>query len=542
MKLFLRICPAFIVGLGCLSTVLGQAPAPVVEGLPTTSTTDWHLQDPNTGPYQGISLNKAYEEVLKGRTPQEIVVAVIDGGIDIEHEDLDGVIWTNPGEIPDNNQDDDGNGYVDDIHGWNFIGGPDGSHVDGETLELTREYARLKPKYEEAKPDDLSKKELAEYAYFKELEGKFEEEQSEAEMGFNNTLQYFFIFMRGKQMAERELGDKAFTAENLQTLEPKNDTLKEIKPFMVSLLEQGATVERLQSDLEYFQDKMEYHYNVEGDFREIVKDNPNDPNEQYYGNNDVEGPDADHGTHVAGIIAAERGNNLGMDGVANSVKIMALRAVPNGDERDKDIANAIRYAVDNGAKIINMSFGKDFSPNKSVVDAAVKYAQKNKVLLIHAAGNEGKDIDVGDNFPTKSLKKAHGGKYAKNWIEVGANSWGRGGRFVANFSNYGDRTVDVFAPGVDIYSTIPDSKYDKYDGTSMASPVVAGVAAVIWSYFPKLKYKQVKQIILESASRHPGKQVQIPGGSEKVDFDELSITGGIVNLYEAVKMAEEITK
>ncbi|MEM6634026.1 MAG: S8 family peptidase [Bacteroidota bacterium] len=542
MKLFFRICPALIIGLGLLTTARGQAPAPVVEGLPQSAPTDWHLLDPSVGPYQGISLERAYEEVLKGKTPEEIVVAVIDGGIDIEHEDLDGVIWTNPGEIPDNNQDDDGNGYVDDIHGWNFIGGPDGSHVDGETLELTREYVKLKPKFENAKPDELSKKELAAYTYFKELEEEYEAKQSEAEMGFNNMLQYFFIFAKGKQMAEEELGEKPFTAENVQALAPANDTLKEIKPFLVSLLEQGATVERLQSDMEYFQDKMEYHYNVESNFREIVQDNPDDPNERYYGNNDVEGPDADHGTHVAGIIAAERGNEVGMDGVANSVKIMALRAVPNGDERDKDIANAIRYAVDNGAKIINMSFGKDYSPNKSVVDAAVKYAQKKKVLLIHAAGNEGADIDYSDNFPTKSLKKAHSGKYAKNWIEVGANSWGRGGRFVASFSNYGDNTVDVFAPGVDIYSTIPDSKYDNFDGTSMASPVVAGVAAVIWSYFPELKYKQVKKIILESAIRYPGKQVKTPGGGDKVDFDELSITGGIVNLYEAVKMADEMTK
>ena len=301
--------------------------------------------------------------------------------------------------------------------------------------------------------------------------------------------------------------------------------------------------EQIQEGVDYYESKVKYQYNTDLDTRaDIVKDDPNNSYERNYGNNDVKGPDAMHGTHVAGIIAAVRNNNLGMKGVADNVRIMAVRCVPDGDERDKDVANSIIYAVDNGAQVINMSFGKGYSWDKEAVDKAVKYAMKHDVLLVHAAGNDGKDNDgAHDNFPTAKFAKAgcFQPKKAKNWIEVGALSWKKGEDAVASFSNYGQKNVDLFAPGVDIYSTTPDGKYKNLSGTSMASPVTAGVAAVIRSYFPELTAEQVKECLEKSAVKQDYK-VKKPGSEEKVAFSTLSRTGGVVNVYEAVKLAGQM--
>jgi subtilisin family serine protease len=225
--------------------------------------------------------------------------------------------------------------------------------------------------------------------------------------------------------------------------------------------------------------------------------------------------------------------------VAPAVKLMIIRAVPDGDERDKDIANAIRYAVDNGAHVINMSFGKAWSPYKHLVDEAVKYADAKGVLMIHAAGNDGEDVTKEASFPTPVYKD--GGR-AVNWIEVGASSWRMRDSLIATFSNYGKGAVDVFAPGDDIYAPIPGGKFKKESGTSMASPVVAGLSALLMSYYPTLTASDVKRIVLESVTKLPDQVVIRPGeGNVKVKFGELSTTGGIVNAYNAIKMAEQLT-
>ncbi|MEO1655581.1 MAG: S8 family serine peptidase [Bacteroidota bacterium] len=296
----------------------------------------------------------------------------------------------------------------------------------------------------------------------------------------------------------------------------------------------------IQDQSDYFENQLNYGLNPEFDPRDIVGDDYSNTQERNYGNNEVIGPDATHGTHVSGIVGALRDNDLGMNGIAQDVKIMVLRTVPDGDERDKDVANAIRYAVDNGARIVNMSFGKDFSPEKSVVDEAVQYAEKKGVLLIHAAGNDGENIDEAPNYPTRFYLNK---KEASNWIEVGASSWGNdGATFVASFSNYGKRKVDIFAPGVDVYSTVPGQKYKNENGTSMAAPVVSGVAALLMSYFPELTYDKVKDIILKSARKY-SQSVKKPGeDSVETSFEDLSSTGGVVNAYEAVNMALDITK
>jgi subtilisin family serine protease len=270
---------------------------------------------------------------------------------------------------------------------------------------------------------------------------------------------------------------------------------------------------------------------------QVVKDNYDDPNDRFYGNQDVMGTDASHGTHVSGIIGAVRNNNIGMKGVANHVEIMTIRAVPDGDEHDKDIANAIRYAVDNGAWVVNMSFGKSFSPEKKWVDEAVAYAESKGVLLVHAAGNDSKDVDVEDNFPSQNQFNDTN-RIFSNWINVGASGSSEN-EIAATFSNYGKREVSVFAPGVRIYSTIPGGNtYGEKDGTSMASPVVAGLASLILSYYPELTAQQVKSILEKTVTKINGKVVTLPGTEdEMVAMEEISSAGGIVNAYEALKLA-----
>jgi subtilisin family serine protease len=293
-------------------------------------------------------------------------------------------------------------------------------------------------------------------------------------------------------------------------------------------------LEEFTEYVEYFEVQAKYGYNTEFDSRAIVGDQYSNLNEKGYGNSDVKGPDAEHGTHVAGIIAANRKNNVGIKGIADNVKIMSVRTVPNGDERDKDVANAILYAVDNGAHIINMSFGKSYSPDKEIVDKAVKYAESKGVLLIHAAGNDGNNTDEEVNYPSRYYQD---NKEARTWVEVGASAWGADNSFVATFSNYGKKTVDLFSPGVQIYSTIPENKYKDNDGTSMASPATAGVAAILMSYFPDLTAVQVKDILRQSTRKFDNLKVVRPGGKDEVQFKELSSTGGLVNAYEAVKLA-----
>lgn len=517
---------------------------------------DWYHLDPSDG-LNGVSINKTYDELLKGRASTTVVVAIIDSGIDIEHEDLKDNIWVNKDEIPGNGIDDDKNGYVDDVHGWNFIGGPDGKNVNAETYEVTRIYGNLKYKYENAVESKLNKKQKKEYALYKETKAKVEEERKKAQ---DNLAQIADIEQRvmsnldalQKMLGPDELAENAFDsldmsdemvargAKLMQRFMGDDPDIKSVPQARV------AIQEALDGDKKRFEDKLEYAYNPEFNSRKIVKDDPANRKEVGYGNNDVEGPDALHGTHVGGIVGAVRNNGLGMNGVADNVLLMSIRAVPDGDERDKDVAAAIRYAVDNGAQIINMSFGKGYSPEKGLVDEAVRYADKHDVLLVHAAGNSSLDTDVEGNFPNDGYDKKTGfflwrwlkkkGK-AKNWIEVGALNYKPAPELSAPFSNFAQKNVDIFAPGMKIYATLPNDKYRYLQGTSMASPVVAGIATVLRSYFPSLTAGQVKDIILQSGITMDAKVIKPGTEDEMVPFSSLSVTGKVANLYNAVKMA-----
>ena len=515
--------------------------------------TDWYLKDPETDSVQGVSAERVYETVLKGKPSRPVVVAVIDSGVDIEHEDLRDNLWINEDEIAGNGHDDDKNGYVDDVHGWNFIGGKE-KNVDADTYEVTREYARLKPKYENITEKDVNKKNRAEYDYWQEVKAKYERDSKFSRDQYDQYMQQYELYKNAfmtihyyDSLLQKTLGAPV-TKSSLASVKADNDTVEFAKQTLSRILESvegdvevsvflqelAGYIDQLKEGVEHYETAVEYGYNTEFDSRTIVGDNYADVNEKYYGNNDVEGPDARHGTHVAGIIAANRKNDIGVKGIADNVKIMSVRAVPNGDERDKDVANAIRYAVDNGANIINMSFGKGFSPDKDVVDKAVKYAESKGVLLIHAAGNDGDDLDKESNFPNKTYTT---GGQSKTWLEIGASSWGADENFVGSFSNYGKKTVDLFAPGVQIYSTTPNDTYENLQGTSMAAPATTGVAAILMSYFPHLSAEDVKEILRQSTRKFDGLKVTKPGSKDPVPFHELSSSGGMVNAYEAVKLA-----
>jgi len=501
----------------------------------------WHLLSKQTSGYYGIGLDKAYD-FLKGKKSTPVIVAVIDSGVDTTHEDLKPILWHNPGEIPGNGIDDDKNGYVDDVYGWNFLGGRDGKDVKEDSYEAARVYHAYKDKFENVTdPSTLSKEDQDKYNMWARAK---QDVVGEVDMSLLERYQQIEKDMIvGDSIIQLDLKKKEYSCKELEGYNPSSITAQKLKQTMTYICSlnknNDITNEQILDDLQGEIRKMESAEKAPPDYRgDIVKDNYNDFNDRFYGNNDVMANTPFHGTHVSGIIAAARNNGLGIDGIADNVKIMMVRAVPDGDEHDKDIALAIRYAVDNGAKVINMSFGKGFSPQKEWIDDAVRYAQSKGVLLVHAAGNDAADIDTAWNFPTPVYKTD--GKRASNWITVGASGDPQLGGLAASFSNYGKKEVDVFAPGVKIYSTIPGGDtYGEAQGTSMASPVVAGVAALILEYYPNLSAEQVKYAI-EKSSVKPDLKVKVPGGDSDVDMTELSTTGGLLNAYEAVKLASTL--
>jgi len=494
----------------------------------------WAHADLVTDTIPGMSLDKAYK-FLEGKTGVPVVVAVIDSGIDIEHEDLKDEVWTNPKEIAGNKIDDDKNGYVDDIHGWNFLGG--NGVAAPEQLEITRIVAKLNPRFKGKTIDDISDDEKVEFEKYQKYLKAYEASSSKHFKTMDRLAQIGENFAAIKKF----LGKDSFTMEDLQAIKTEDQKLQAQIGDILGLMLRGIDE---KAYLEYYEtQKKNKNYDFNFDGRAIVGDNPTDINDTNYGNPYVIGSveDESHGTHVSGIILATRNNGIGMNGVATNVKLMSVRAVPDGDERDKDVALAIRYAVDNGAKVINMSFGKSFSPYRNWVFDAIKYAEKHDVLLVHAAGNDNKDIDVKDNWPNDSSDKIN--EFADNVLTVGAMSVNYNEKLPATFSNYGQKNVDIFAPGVQIYSTIPQNNYAKYSGTSMASPETAGVAALVRSYYPQLSASQVKHIIMNSGTKlnmkvfKPTSRGKEP---ELVDFSTLSVTGRIVNAYNALVLADRM--
>jgi subtilisin family serine protease len=502
----------------------------------------WHLKDQKSNGFYGISMDKAYDFV-KNKKSKTVLVAIIDSGIDTTHEDLAPVLWTNSKEIPGNGIDDDGNGYIDDIHGWNFIGGRDGRNVKEDSYEAARVYHNYKSKFENVTDAaTLSKADQELYKTWTRAKADVVDNVDVTQL--RQAKMMYQKMKAGDSVIRKDLKKEEYSGKDLQSYTPTNQDAIGTRQIILKICELNSNnyditnsmlLEELEGDMRKAETVSTPPPNYRGD---IVKDNENDINDKFYGNNDIMAGTPFHGTHVAGIIGAVRNNGKGIDGIADNVRIMMVRAVPDGDEHDKDIALAIRYAVDNGAKIINMSFGKSYSPQKQWVDDAVKYAESKGVLLVHAAGNDAKNLDSDYNFPNPML--LNGGR-PTNWLTIGASGDPGNGGLAASFSNYGKKEVDVFAPGVNIYSTIPGGNtYGNASGTSMASPVTVGVAAFLLEYFPTLTPEQLKTVLEKSAVK-PTIKTQKPGDSEEVSFSELSKTGGLVNAYEASKLAQEMT-
>lgn len=502
----------------------------------------WSYTDLVSDTIPGMSVDRAYAELIPNLKGTKVIVAVIDSGVDIEHEDLKNVIWTNTNEIPNNGIDDDKNGYIDDVHGWNFLG-----DIVGENLEFVRIIKRYNTVFDGKSSADIEENEKDIFDLYENAKSEYNKEHKEIKANFERYSQMLNQVTISHDVISKKVGKEDYNAEDLAAIsDPTEEDQKNIG-ILSQMLSYGGTIpefkERLNGGVQYFQGRLENHFTMDTDFRAVLKDNPYDINDNVYGNNDVDGPDpkkedAKHGTHVAGIIAAQRDNNIGMDGVAQNVEIMALRAVPDGDEYDKDVALAIRYAADNGAKVINTSFGKAFSQNPEWVWDAIKYAAKKDVLIVNAAGNDANDLDVVVSYPNDEIVK--GEEISDNFITIGALNYKYGKEMVATFSNYGVVNVDLFSPGVKIWSTTPLDTYEYLQGTSMASPNVAGVAAMVRSCYPKLSAKQVKRVLMDSGLSVSNSVIVGGDESNMQPFTAISKSGKTVNLYNALILASKL--
>ena len=505
----------------------------------------WYHKDFSTTNVYGVNTNNAYKFLeSKGLKPRTVVVGVLDSGVEVDHPGLINNMWKNPNEIPNNGIDDDKNGYVDDIYGWNFIGGKT-ADVDADNLEVTRMVKKYQPIFEgtdSAKNRANQAKMPEEYAIYQKSKKLYDEKGSEAKQYYH----YFSGFNNAIPSIVKTLNGKTLTKANLAAIKPASQEDSRNLQILNSLVQDAGNVgktpkeveellrKEIEGVLKHYESQATKHYNLDFDPRaEIVGDNYDNYNEKHYGNNHYEGPDASHGTHVSGIIAGLPHGNEAQYGVAHKVaKIMTVRAVPDGDERDKDVANAIRYAVDNGAKILNMSFGKAVSPGKKHVWDAMKYAEKKGVLLVKAAGNDNQNIGENEYFPTNFMKQSDEKPFVSNMIVVGAST-NNSQNLRARFSNYNGKMVDVFAPGQEIYSTVPDAKYEYLQGTSMASPVVAGAAAVLWAYMPSLTPQQIKEALVKTVN----KSTVNANVDSNANFDQISVAGGVIDLYKAAQYA-----
>ncbi len=502
----------FSLTTACLATLSQAQNSPIDQ--------QWQHADFGTNNIVGTSAAKALQDFSPASGSfAPIVVAIIDSGTETDHPDLTTRLWTNKGEIAGNGIDDDKNGYIDDIHGWSFLGGKNGD-VEKDNMEFIRVYKMYKGMFPDGKSIKGKEKE---FKYYQKLEADFQSRLTNAQNDVKEYEAFVKMYASAKNFFKKEIGDN-YTKDEVMGFQNDNDSLPIYKQLIVVGIENNFDAVLPQWG-DQVKSALEFGYNLDFDSRSIVGDNYSDINEMNYGNNHIDGPAGEHGTHVAGIVGASR-DGKGMDGICPNAELMIIRCVPDGDERDKDVANAIIYAVNNGAKVINMSFGKAYSPFKARVDEAVKYAESKGVLLVHAAGNDNKNVDKKDNFPT--AKYSSGGE-CTTWLEIGASDRNPES-LKASFSNYGRKTVDVFAPGVDIYSTVPGKKYEAMSGTSMASPVTAGVAAAIWSYYPQLTATEVKNLILESAVDYSRQQMPLDE-NRKRNWKEKIFFGNMPRTY-----------
>ena len=540
-KFLLRVFTTLLFQIVCIHFISAQVST--VDSL-ETALLNWYNQDLELDRVPGISTDRVYKEILPNKTSKKtMIVAIIDSGVDIHHEDLEGKIWINEGEIAGNEIDDDNNGYIDDVHGWNFIGNDKGENVQLANYEYTRIYKKYNPKFASISSNsEFSKEEEKEYVFYRKSKELYEENLMKYKKEQEGISMFEEIFLAAKEIIKSETGINPVSLKDLKSIKTKDKKTSKAISFLIDKYKMGLTEEKISEYKNHTQECLDKHLNLEFNPREIIGDNPFDISDIKYGNNDVKGPRSDHGTSVAGVVAANRNNGIGINGVAENVKLMILRTVPQGDEYDKDVALAIKYAADNGANIINMSFGKEMSPNKEFVDEAIKYAASKNILMINSSGNSALDVDKIEMYPTDILTD---GTIIESWINVGASTKYKSNSIAAEFSNYGEKNVDIFAPGKDIISLEPENLYSMSDGTSLSSPIVTGVAALVWSYYPELSAIQLKEVLLNSSKKINKGKVLIPDlESEKRPkgkFSQLSVSGGLLNAYTAMEMAEEIS-
>lgn len=561
--LFYTLFFSFIIFVSCKST------KPTDQNLVKSSTENSNLTTKQTWQYKdfqmdsipGISLDKWYLQNKKKPKNKKLIIAVIDTQIDLKHEDLQGIIWTNTKEIPNNGIDDDHNGYIDDINGWSFTGTKSGAYVVWNRYEYVRIVEKWGPLFKDKTESEIDPKDIYKFreyqraakVYDKKIKyyGNWYESLHHSVAIYpliKDTLKYYFpkenyTYNQLDSMYKKyKINDKTYR-------QMRNDNDKDlaalIKYMMVNLDVGEKTFEDVKDKETQLDSVLNKNLNINYNERLSIADNP-EILEKGYGNNKIsntiEGIRTiqDHNTMVSGILAANRYNNKGIRGMTDA-KIMPLNISPSGDEHDKDIAMAIRYAVDNGAKVINMSFGKEFSMHRDWVIDAFKYAEKHNVLLVHSAGNDSEDLDKNITFPN-DLNYDETTEIGDNFINVGSITQNFGTGLVSEFSNYGKQNVDLFAPGEDIYTTGAGNRYKFESGTSFSAPMVSGTAALIWMYYPNLNVKEVKQIILDSGTSYTI-DVLLPGTTDKkVPFSQLSKTGKVLNVYNAMQLAEKISK
>jgi len=492
----------------------------------------WHLLDPQVDGIEGVSVDKGHA-LLGNKKLEPVIVAVIDDGVDISHPAFRGKIYVNKAEIAGNGKDDDGNNYVDDREGWNYLGNPLGEHISAANMEVTRLYRAYKQTYETVNPEELDKKAKVEYQKYANYKALYEAQLEEANGQFEEWAQIAALYQGAYSYMAEKLGEETITLDALMAFETKDEGDMELRNFLMMAEAEGLRQELGEAG-EELQEAFKYHLNLDFDPRQIVNEAQAQQLGIAYGNPIVNAANPKHGTHVAGIIAADRRPESSIRGIAKNAILLPLRAVPNGDERDEDVALAIRYAVDQGARVINMSFGKSLSPNRELVDEAIQYAASKDVLLIHAAGNDGENIDRVPNFPNGSLGKKHA---LPNWITVGAAGQIADSLYLADFSNYGRKQVDIVAPGIDIWSLAPDSAFVKYSGTSMAAPVVSGIAVVLRGAYPTLSASEIKKIICLSVSDLGNLKVIYADGFEPLK--KIVRCPGTPSLYRALEIAEQ---
>ena len=493
---------------------------------------NWFALDLQKDGYFGVSLGQAYD-FLKGKQSKPVVVAIIDSGVDTLQQDLQGILWINPKKTARG-----------DVHGWNYLGGPGRKCDFNETEEEVRQYFKLKDKYAHLTRTTAPDKKA--YDFWLNVKTQYDSTLRKARTELTQLSPIFNALVQTSGLIRAQLrlkDNQTFTRKDVESLQTKNDTMAQVRDLWLVAFSQDVST---TTNVKVIKEMNEYITKLNNDIspdlesrKRIVGDNPDILNDKPYGNNILKYEDASHGTQVAGLVGAKRNNSYGIDGVADNVKLMIIKAVPVGDEYDKDEANAIRYAVDNGARVINMSFGKKISPHKAWVDAAFKYAAEHDVLLIQASGNENQDMDAKPEFPNDMFEDGSSAD-ADNVINVGASGMKPDTILATDFSNFGQKNVDVFAPGVKITSIGMDAETTTDDGTSFSAPIVSGIAALIREYYPELSAKQVKQAILRSAAPLTGTKVFKPGTRQLVDFTSLSKTGGIVNAYKALQIASEM--